>query len=89
MEVYDGSLNIVLTVFLISEKDTEPRQARQHQLNVVRLKRFQILFAISTCTPKAVPYSSAIQDTRGNWNENKGMENLIFSYFHIISGFLL
>lgn len=66
MEVYGGSLNILLTVFLISEKDTELRQARQHQLNFIRFKQFQILFAISTCTPKAVPYTSAIQETRGN-----------------------
>lgn len=91
MELYDGSLNIPLTVFLISEKDTELRQARQHQLNFIRFKQFQILFAISTCTPKAVPYTSLLQFKKHVeiWNENKGTENLIFNYFHIISGFLL
>lgn len=89
MEVYDGSLSILLTVFLIPGKDTELRQARQHQLNFIRFKQFQILFVISICTPKAVPYTLQFKKQVEILNENKGIENLIFNYFHIISGFLL
>lgn len=66
MKVYGGTLNILLTVCLLSVKDTELRQARQHQLNFIRFKQIQILYAISTCTPKAVPYTSAIQEALGN-----------------------
>lgn len=81
MEVYDGSLNILLMVFLISEKDIELRLARQHQLNLIRFKQFQILFAISTCTPKAVPYTAAIQETHGNMKWKYGYGKLDFQLF--------
>lgn len=86
-EVYDGSLNILLMVFLIAEKDTELRLARQLQLNLIRFKQLQILFAISTCTPKAVPYTSATQETRGNMEWKYGYGKLDFQLFPYHFGF--
>lgn len=81
-EVYDGSLNILLMVFLIAEKDIELRLARQHQLNLIRFKQLQILFAISTCTPQGCPIYFC--NSRNTWKY--GMEIWVWkTWFSIIS----